>query len=189
MQNKLTEERLQQMEKELCVEQAATDDKYNECFQLIVAARRGLMSQSNEIAKPKPTHFIAKEGEPWVLWQDWPKRQNLTAHVIKFDDGSIFDMVNGWRSYTADGKCDVDTERRVPRYSVKDLAEPFPKTSAARDYRIVARGLLEHCLGVLEHVEDNHLLQYFEERRKYCKFAIVQLKAALATEKKELKAP
>lgn len=53
------------------------------------------------------------------------------------------------------------------------------------DVRVVARGLLEHCLGVLE--------AYFIDGARVSDedidFAIKQLRAALATEKSELKAP
>lgn len=54
--------------------------------------------------KPKPTHFTTHEGGPWHGWYE----RNVLAtrlhghlsnyfHAIKFSDGSIFDMVNGWR--------------------------------------------------------------------------------------------
>ena len=47
---------------------------------------------------PKPIEFLVEEGGRWYKWFDQPKSNNFTAaHAIKFDDGSIFDMVNGWR--------------------------------------------------------------------------------------------
>lgn len=46
--------------------------------------------------KPKPTHYTTKEGGHWNTWLP-DNRNHPTAHSIKFEDGSIFDMVNGWR--------------------------------------------------------------------------------------------
>lgn len=50
--------------------------------------------------KPKPTHYTTQEGGHWIAWLEcygarYPN--SPVAHAIKFSDGSIFDMVNGWR--------------------------------------------------------------------------------------------
>lgn len=50
---------------------------------------------------PKPTHYCTREGGKWYNWIDLNNRgmqftRNGT-HAIKFDNGAIFDMVNGWR--------------------------------------------------------------------------------------------
>lgn len=67
--------------------------------------------------KPKPTHYTVREGGDWIAWRDAAPHtfhpNASTCHAIKFDDGSIFDMVNGWRELPAhqwyvrthDGKC------------------------------------------------------------------------------------
>lgn len=51
------------------------------------------------ILKPEPTHFTIIEGGEWYIWEarhtfKWSDRN---FHAIKFEDGSIFDMINGWR--------------------------------------------------------------------------------------------
>ena len=53
--------------------------------------------------KPQPTHFTYEEGGEWVGWRDMDHRRkfrqhgSVLAHSIKFEDGSEFDMLNGWR--------------------------------------------------------------------------------------------
>ena len=44
----------------------------------------------------QPTHFTMCEGGEWYAW-DTKFREMRTAHSIRFTDGSVFDMVNGWR--------------------------------------------------------------------------------------------
>lgn len=44
--------------------------------------------------KPHPVLYTTSEGGDWELWAI---RNHSVAHAIKFSDGSIFDMVNGWR--------------------------------------------------------------------------------------------
>lgn len=142
----------------------------------------------NEVAKvtqqmPKPVAFTVGEGDNWLLWGNNKAMFNnkLTAHAIKFNDGSIFDIANGWRQQPAITKqtgislfkcrecgfeCDVldafqahscsrMDERRVPRY-------PDPP-EAPSDFRIVRRA------DILEIIE--------------------KLNKLLATEKSSLSAP
>lgn len=49
----------------------------------------------------QPIAVTDREGGVWIPWerwskQDWPKVDTL-IHSIMFDDGSIFDAINGWR--------------------------------------------------------------------------------------------
>lgn len=50
--------------------------------------------------RPEPVAYVIKEGDGWLEWVNWPTNKSKTAHAIKFSDGSIFDMVNGWRKNT-----------------------------------------------------------------------------------------
>lgn len=50
--------------------------------------------------KPAPAHICPTEGDEWIPWEFWNKRQGrdaMRAHAIRFADGSIWDCVNGWR--------------------------------------------------------------------------------------------
>jgi hypothetical protein len=55
------------------------------------------------MTQPQPVKFAVVEGGQWVNWADRKslpearKRPGLQLHCIVFDDGSVFDMVNGWR--------------------------------------------------------------------------------------------
>ena len=48
-----------------------------------------------------PIALAPQEGSEWQPWVDWVPGEgtpNLrTAHAILFEDGSVFDTVNGWR--------------------------------------------------------------------------------------------
>lgn len=51
--------------------------------------------RGEENTKPKPVAFALTEGSEW---QPWIKSVNARAvHAIRFEDGSEFDTVNGWR--------------------------------------------------------------------------------------------
>lgn len=45
--------------------------------------------------KPKPISYCSKQGDYWYGWEDFSRPK--TIYSIRFDDGSVFDMVNGWR--------------------------------------------------------------------------------------------
>lgn len=52
----------------------------------------------------KPTRFTTEEGGTWVQWENrhevsrwYAGGRTLAVHSIEFDDGSVFDVVNGWR--------------------------------------------------------------------------------------------
>lgn len=45
----------------------------------------------------KPTHYTVVEVGKWEPWDLEGFKNHSTAHAIKFEDGSIFDMKNGWR--------------------------------------------------------------------------------------------
>jgi hypothetical protein len=55
--------------------------------------------------RPEPVKFCVLEGGDLVDWKDRKSlpsaRQHpgLQAHSIYFDDGSVFDCVNGWRPF------------------------------------------------------------------------------------------
>ena len=46
---------------------------------------------------PQPTHISIKEGDSWIQFNPGIGKGYNTVHAIKFDDGSIWDCVNGWR--------------------------------------------------------------------------------------------
>lgn len=51
--------------------------------------------------KQKPTHITIREGTSWITWDQWQKIRDIyegRIHSIKFEDGNVFDAVNGWRS-------------------------------------------------------------------------------------------
>jgi hypothetical protein len=45
--------------------------------------------------KPKPIKYTTLDGGVWQLWRD--DVQRLHVHAVMFEDGSVFDAVNGWR--------------------------------------------------------------------------------------------
>lgn len=50
--------------------------------------------------RPNPVAVAADEGGEWLPWQTfWESRGRnpVAVHAIKFEDGSVFDTVNGWR--------------------------------------------------------------------------------------------
>lgn len=50
--------------------------------------------------RPKPIEYTTREGGPWFSWSGMnPKRTAI--HAIRFDDGFIFDAVNGWRLFAS----------------------------------------------------------------------------------------
>lgn len=59
------------------------------------------------IPRPQPTHIIDREGDEHVSWEQWKKRPvtpgGRRAHAIAFDDGTVFDLCNGWRERTPNG--------------------------------------------------------------------------------------
>jgi hypothetical protein len=53
--------------------------------------------------RPQPVKFCLSEGGPFVDWADRLLLKEargapgLQLHCVYFDDGSVFDAVNGWR--------------------------------------------------------------------------------------------
>lgn len=47
------------------------------------------------MTKPTTTHFTLKEGGPWHRWVQHDSAGPV--HAIAFSDGSVWDVVNGWR--------------------------------------------------------------------------------------------
>ena len=51
---------------------------------------------------PKPIKFTKEEGGDWFEWEPierMPGTGGRTAHAIMFDDGSVLDLLNGWRPW------------------------------------------------------------------------------------------
>lgn len=56
--------------------------------------------------KPEATHVTTREGGEWIEFFSLTRRDKLnlepinptTVHSIRFEDGSVWDTVNGWRS-------------------------------------------------------------------------------------------
>lgn len=46
--------------------------------------------------RPWPVAYTTREGDDWTPWGN-DTRPRPEAHAIKFSDGAILDMVNGWR--------------------------------------------------------------------------------------------
>jgi hypothetical protein len=70
-------------------------DEYTTCFTI----------PAKEWPRPQPVKVIVREGDDYFV--DWADRHNLPErrkapglqyHAIWFDDGSVFDAVNGWRT-------------------------------------------------------------------------------------------
>jgi hypothetical protein len=64
-------------------------DEYRTCFPM---------------KQPQPVKVVVREGDhyfvDWADRHDLPERRKapgLQYHAIYFDDGSVFDAVNGWR--------------------------------------------------------------------------------------------
>ena len=58
------------------------------------------------MTKPAALEVTTKEGGDWVKFDG----QRGAVHSIKFDDGSIWDTVNGWRSKR---RCRVPMGREI----------------------------------------------------------------------------
>ena len=52
--------------------------------------------------KPQPHCVTETEGGDWIPWLVWKRipssLRSKVVHAIMFDDGSVWDAVNGWRS-------------------------------------------------------------------------------------------
>jgi len=137
---------------------------------------------------PEPVYYTMYEGGPWNTWRKG--KNNHVAHSIKFSDGSIFDMVNGWRkkdNETQRAQSIEDTsERLVPRYpewagNDDPLVE---KPVVSQDQRMVSRELLEKTLAFVLSCWTTTLEEKITRSN-----IITNLSNALTTEKKDLKAP
>ena len=48
--------------------------------------------------KSQPVKYLVDEGSLWSDWSDWDLQSRFRPnqlHAIMFEDGSVFDMVNG----------------------------------------------------------------------------------------------
>lgn len=132
----------------------------------ITAAVELLLDKEHPQQLPKPTHFQCHDDCTWYVFSSEKKIYQFAVIAIKFDNGAIFDMVNGWR-VLPDAKPEEirQNERLVPRYldeqgrngkdapSVPD-AEPenirHNIGTVSTDQRIVPRALLEICRKVVD---------------------------------------
>jgi hypothetical protein len=132
--------------------------EFNKREALLLWAIKQIEGKKTEL--PKPTHYSIQEGNDWLRW---PTRievcHNNRFHAIKFDNGRVFDMVNGWRP--------------------EEKPEPV-------DYRLVPRSTLELALKFARAAVLESPTSHIQEEQE---LAIATLEIALATEKKELKAP
>jgi hypothetical protein len=71
-----------------------------------MAERKAMRKAAVEKIKPAVTEVLLKEGGQWVVWAanearlDPKHAENggyTSVHAIKFDDGTIWDCVFGWR--------------------------------------------------------------------------------------------
>lgn len=79
-----------------------TDDE----LQNELLARQQTRKQKLEKERPAVTEVLLTEGGQWIVWgpnalRKDPEQQSKgnyhSVHAIKFDDGSIWDVANGWR--------------------------------------------------------------------------------------------
>jgi len=71
-----------------------------------LADRKARRKAEVENNKPAVTEVLLKEGGQWIVWAANSARLDpnhadkggyTAVHAIKFDDGSIWDCVGGWR--------------------------------------------------------------------------------------------
>jgi hypothetical protein len=94
-----------------------------------------------------------------------------------------------------DSSGDLHIEPEFPRAkqqsvgTMKEFGDVMKAAIEPENYRVVPRGLLEHCLDTFETWKFLPTSDSGKQLRKNIDTAIAQLKASLAIEKKELKAP
>lgn len=186
---KLSEERIAQMERELIAkhieENKIVGDKYEEAFQLLSAARRGLPQVDN----PSSPKSELTEGQYYV------NRLGIKVGPLKKQFNSEFWPwhIEGEGSFDRNGNFngkyphDKDLVESAPQDGVNRFA---PNAGTNDDFRIVERVLLEHCLDVLVEIKKNYIHLHNDLKDQTdVNVAISQLKSALQIEKSVLKAP
>lgn len=78
----------------------------DEIAQHLEARRQARIAELNR-TRPQVVEVLLKEGGQWIVWApnearlepDHEKKGGYIAvHALKFADGSIWDVVNGWRT-------------------------------------------------------------------------------------------
>lgn len=191
----MDKEKLNQIVQQYEAQYAPIFKQYEEACELVELAKLGL-----EPKMPKPTHFTIKEGGEWIGWHDRGFSNTKVAQAIKFEDGTIFDMINGWRTekLCVDEGCPnqpidhvcIENEKLVPRYEDQSgHITGQDKQSQPGDYRVVPRVLLEHCLCTFDNIKKLYMNSNWDIKDQTdLHVAFSKLKAALQTEKSELKA-
>lgn len=83
----------------------------------IIEEMRAAEKAPTAVRRPQPTHVCDHEGDGFnVSWIEWQKLRvsdvrGKLAHAIKFDDGTVFDMSNGWREKTPKGWRRIEDSR------------------------------------------------------------------------------
>lgn len=85
--------------------------------------------------KPRPLSYTTKEGGDWLPWNPRGSR-GAFVHAVAFDDGSVFDAVNGWRTKTQE-------EPAEPKWEPLGDLE-FVRVPGGRVYR--SRGLFREAV-------------------------------------------
>jgi len=69
-------------------------------------ARKASRKAKLEAERPKVAEVLLTEGGSWIIWGPETGRigpdalkngHYTTVHAIKFEDGSVWDVANGWR--------------------------------------------------------------------------------------------
>lgn len=69
-------------------------------------ARKELRKATIDASRPQVTEVLLVEGGTWIIWAanalridpEQEKKGNYhSVHALKFSDGSIWDVANGWR--------------------------------------------------------------------------------------------
>lgn len=60
---------------------------------------------------PKATHFTTFEGGIWYAWVELTMPLRGIVHSVKFEDGSIWDSLIGWREPTNDPSSKINLPR------------------------------------------------------------------------------
>lgn len=79
-----------------------TDDE----LRVEIEARQSRRRAEAQKSRPTVVEVLLKEGDSWIVWgpnslridPEQEKKGNYhSVHAIKFADGSVWDVANGWR--------------------------------------------------------------------------------------------
>lgn len=75
-------------------------------LEALLAERKAKRKAEVEKTRPKIVEVLLTEGGTWIIWgantlrkdpEQASKGNYHSVHAIKFEDGSIWDVANGWR--------------------------------------------------------------------------------------------